>query len=32
MDEPNKGYVAYVNNYKGDYIINIDGDQYKIEI
>ena len=25
-------YVAYVDNNKGDYIINIDGDQYKIEI
>ena len=25
-------YVAYVKNYEGDYIINIDGKEYKIEI
>lgn len=25
-------YVAYVSDYEGDYIINIDGEQYKINI
>lgn len=25
-------YVAYIKNYEGEYIIDLDGDQYKIEI